>query len=59
MSMHDRDRQANAPETTGFESTGGHPSQAEGEDPDAPEEHPDPRTPGHPSQAEGEDPDAE
>lgn len=40
---------------TGFENTGGHPSQAEGEDPDRQENHPDPRTPGHPSQAEGED----
>lgn len=32
--------------------TGGHPSQAEGEDPAA-ESHPDPRLDGHPSQAEG------
>lgn len=35
----------------------GHPSQAEGEDPDRPDEHPDLRPPEHPSQAEGEDPD--
>lgn len=36
------------------DQTGGHPSQAEGEDP-AVESHPDPRLNGHPSQAEGED----
>ena len=34
----------------------GHPSQAEGEDPDEAAAHHDPRTSGHPSQAEGEDP---
>ncbi|WP_159576053.1 hypothetical protein [Microbacterium sp. 8M] len=33
----------------------GHPSQAEGEDPDRPETGRDPVLPGHPSQAEGED----
>lgn len=33
---------------------GGHPSQAEGEDPTRPQ-HPDPALDGHPSQAEGED----
>ncbi len=36
---------------------GGHPSQAEGEDPDRAEEHPDIRAEEHPSQAEGEDAD--
>jgi len=34
----------------------GHPSQAEGEDPDDPAGRPDPSAEGHPSQAEGEDP---
>ena len=33
----------------------GHPSQAEGEDPDNPPTGVDPALPGHPSQAEGED----
>jgi len=33
----------------------GHPSQAEGEDPDEGPQQPDPAAPGHPSQAEGED----
>jgi|GEM_PF-258560 len=33
----------------------GHPSQAEGEDPNEPAAHPDPSADGHPSQAEGED----
>jgi hypothetical protein len=33
----------------------GHPSQAEGEDPDHPSTHTDPPEQGHPSQAEGED----
>ncbi|WOF22477.1 hypothetical protein N8K70_13920 [Microbacterium betulae] len=32
-----------------------HPSQAEGEDPDAPLGEPDPEPGGHPSQAEGEE----
>lgn len=35
----------------------GHPSQAEGEDPEREGAHPDVQTNGHPSQAEGEDPD--
>jgi len=34
---------------------GGHPSQAEGEDPARAGRHPDPPLDGHPSQAEGED----
>ena len=33
----------------------GHPSQAEGADPDRPDTGRDPVLPGHPSQAEGED----
>ena len=37
----------------------GHPSQAEGEDPDEPAVRPDPAAEGHPSQAEGEDPEKE
>lgn len=35
----------------------GHPSQAEGEDPDRPGSGEEPEEQGHPSQAEGEDPD--
>lgn len=38
------------------EDVAGHPSQAEGEDPDSPADGDDGAT-GHPSQAEGEDPD--
>ena len=36
-------------------TTGGHPSQTEGEDPSQSERHPDPQLDGQPSQAEGED----
>ncbi|WP_175988134.1 hypothetical protein [Microbacterium tenebrionis] len=37
------------------DAEGGHPSQAEGEDPACAGQHPDPALDGHPSQAEGED----
>lgn len=37
------------------DADGGHPSQAEGEDPARAGQHPDPALDGHPSQAEGED----
>lgn len=36
------------------DAEGGHPSQAEGEDPARTGQHPDPALDGHPSQAEGE-----
>lgn len=54
MDQNDKHRPHEAPE-----AEGGHPSQAEGEDPARAGQHPDPALGGHPSQAEGEDEEAD